>query len=200
MMPRHLILGLLLAGNLIGNGYPAHAQSSEERMAPWAHHIDEAAHRFGVPRGWIEAVILAESGGRTTQDGHPITSPKGAMGLMQLMPGTYADMRKRHGLGQDPHDPRDNILAGTAYLREMFDRFGYPGLFAAYNAGPATYSASLSGRTLPAETRTYMARVTRTTAVYRPVEALFVDRSASARPDRSTGLFVPLRHASAPEY
>ena len=58
------------------------------------------------------------------------------MGLMQLMPATWAAMRAEHGLGHDPHDPRDNILAGTAYLRAMYDRFGYPGLFAAYNAGP----------------------------------------------------------------
>jgi len=46
-------------------------------------------------------------------------SPQGAMGLMQIMPNTWAGLRARHGLGADPYEPRDNILAGAAYLREM---------------------------------------------------------------------------------
>src|SRR3546814_19984775 len=80
------------------------------------------------------------------------------MGPMQVMPGTYEDMRRAHGLGADPHDPRDNILAGTAYLRAMYDLYSYPGLFAAYNAGPERYGEYLRhGRSLPAETRTYPA-------------------------------------------
>ena len=58
------------------------------------------------------------------------------MGLMQLMPGTWSEMRLMLGLGGDPFEPHDNIMAGTAYLRMVYDRFGYPGLFAAYNAGP----------------------------------------------------------------
>ena len=107
--------------------------------------------------------MRAESGGRTTLDGRPITSRAGAMGLMQLMPGTWAEMRVKHDLGSDPHDPRDNILAGSAYLRAMYDRFGYPGLFAAYNAGPARYAEHLAtGRRLPAETIAYVAAVGRT--------------------------------------
>lgn len=77
-----------------------------------------------------------ESGGRTIRNGQPITSSAGAMGLMQLMPKTYAEMRRRYGLGPDPYDPHDNVFGGTAYLREMFERYGYPNLFAAYNAGP----------------------------------------------------------------
>jgi hypothetical protein len=69
-------------------------------------------------------------------------------------------MRALLGLGANPFDPRDNILAGTFYLRLMYDRFGYPGLFAAYNAGPARYAAFLSGaRALPAETRSYAAAI-----------------------------------------
>lgn len=79
---------------------------------------------------------------------------------MQLMPGTWSDMRARLGLGPNPHEPRDNILAGTCYLRLMYERFGYPGLFGAYNAGPARYADFVAhGRTLPAETRSYMAVV-----------------------------------------
>ena len=63
-------------------------------------------------------------------------SPKGAMGLMQLMPETWAALRARYGLGRDAFDPHDNILAGAAFLREMHDRYGSPGFLAAYNAGP----------------------------------------------------------------
>ena len=81
------------------------------------------------------------------------------MGLMQIMPATWAELRVRHRLGSDPYDSRDNILAGTAYLRELYDRYGSPGFLAAYNAGPGRYEASLSGRPLPAETRAYVATI-----------------------------------------
>lgn len=82
------------------------------------------------------------------------------MGLMQVMPRTYAEMRIEHGLGTDPHDPRDNILAGTAYLRAMYDRFGFPGLFAAYNAGPERYDDHVKrGRPLPPETIAYLRKI-----------------------------------------
>ena len=85
------------------------------------------------------------------------------MGLMQLMPGTWEEMRRDHHLGTDPDDPRDNILAGTAYLRQLYDRFGYPGMFAAYNAGPARYARHLStGRALPMETVAYLRSVSGT--------------------------------------
>lgn len=123
----------------------------------WAPQIHEASGRFGIPEEWIRRVIRAESGGRARLDGRPIASPAGAMGLMQLMPGTWAEMRSKYRLGPDPHDPRDNILAGTAYLRAMYDRFGYPGLFAAYNAGPARYARHLAGDgPLPSETIAYL--------------------------------------------
>lgn len=126
----------------------------------WRPHVEEASARFGIPIVWIERVMRAESGGKTTLGGRPIVSSAGAMGLMQLMPGTWADIRSRLGLGTDVHDPRDNILAGTFYLRLMYDRFGYPGLFAAYNAGPARYAAVLAGRQrMPAETRAYLGAV-----------------------------------------
>ncbi|HTU12137.1 MAG TPA: lytic transglycosylase domain-containing protein [Allosphingosinicella sp.] len=136
------------------------AQAAASRIERWAGPIAEASARFGIPQTWIRRVIAAESGGQTRLRGRPIESHAGAMGLMQLMPGTWRAMRAAHGLGPDPHDPRDNIMAGTAYLRLMYDRFGYPGLFAAYNAGPAAYAAYLAGsRRLPAETRAYVARV-----------------------------------------
>lgn len=133
------------------------APAAAEPLDRYAPHIAEAAQRFGIPEVWIERVIRAESGGRTVLRGRPIVSRAGAMGLMQLMPGTWAEMRAALRLGPDPHAPRDNILAGTYYLRLLHDRFGYPGLFAAYNAGPARYAAYLAGRSrLPAETRNYL--------------------------------------------
>lgn len=132
----------------------APASARVERWRAW---ITEAAQRFDVPQAWIVAVMTAESGGRTHLGGVPITSRAGAMGLMQVMPETYRALAARHGLGPDPHDPRDNILAGAAYLSEMRARFGYPGVFAAYNAGPARYADFLrTGRALPAETRAYI--------------------------------------------
>jgi len=128
------------------------ARSAQED--PYADHIAEAAQRFELPAVWIRAVLRAES------DGDPrAVSPKGAIGLMQIMPGTWAGLRVRYHLGNDPYDPHDNIIAGAAYIRELFDRYGSPGWIAAYNAGPGRYEASLSGRPLPAETRAYIATI-----------------------------------------
>lgn len=148
------VLALLL---LLVSG-DASAQQAER----WRPLAAQVAMRFGVPEAWVLAVIEAESGGRTELGGRPITSHAGAMGLMQIMPATWADLRVRYRLGRDPHDPRDNIVAGTAYLRQMYDRFGYPGLFAAYNAGPGRYAQFAErGRPLPRETRDYVARIMR---------------------------------------
>ncbi|WP_431015446.1 lytic transglycosylase domain-containing protein [Bradyrhizobium pachyrhizi] len=116
--------------------------------------VDEASERFSVPVNWIGSVINVESGG----DVHA-RSPKGAMGLMQIMPASWAELRERYNLGSDPYDPRDNILAGTAYLRELLDRYGSPGVFAAYNAGPTRYEEHLAGGSLPNETRAYVAKL-----------------------------------------
>lgn len=121
---------------------------------PYADHIAEAAQRFELPAVWIRAVLRAESAGD-----RQALSPKGAIGLMQIMPETWGDLRVRHRLGNDPYDPHDNIIAGAAYIRELFDRYGSPGWIAAYNAGPGRYEASLSGHPLPAETRAYVAAV-----------------------------------------
>jgi soluble lytic murein transglycosylase-like protein len=116
--------------------------------------VTEASLRFGVPEHWIRSVRRVES----ADDARALSSA-GAMGLMQLMPNTWAELRVRYGLGRDPYDPRDNILAGTAYLREMHDRYGSPGFLAAYNAGPGRYEEYLAGRSLPAETRAYVAKL-----------------------------------------
>jgi soluble lytic murein transglycosylase-like protein len=121
---------------------------------PQSGHIAEASRRFGIPEHWIRAVLRAESAG----DVRAISSA-GAIGLMQVMPDTWAGLRARYCLGSDPYDPRDNILAGTAYLREMWDRYGnVAAMLAAYNAGPGRYDEHRStGRPLPAETRAYVA-------------------------------------------
>lgn len=131
-----------------------------DEVGRWRPLIEEASAKFGIPTSWIERVMRAESRGYTTLNGRPIRSRAGAMGLMQLMPKTWTDMRARLGLGTNPDDPRDNILAGTCFLRLMYDRFGYPGLFGAYNAGPGAYAAWLAGnRRLPGETVAYLVTV-----------------------------------------
>lgn len=145
---------MIVAATIIAAS-PVRAQDLER----WQPQIEEASSRFGVPSAWIRKVIWAESRGRTQIGDAPVRSRKGAIGLMQLMPGTWADMRARLSLGSDPDNPRDNILAGTFYLRLLYDRFGYPGLFAAYNAGPARYEKYLSGIPLPAETVAYLAGI-----------------------------------------
>lgn len=139
---------------------PALDIARDVRLERWRPLIAEASERFSVPAAWIARVMIAESAGMTHRGGTPIRSRKGTIGLMQLMPGTWREMRTKLGLGNDPDDPRDNILAGTFYLRILHDRFGYPGLFAAYNAGPARYERYLAGTPLPAETRVYLARTT----------------------------------------
>ena len=122
---------------------------------PWGPYIHEASGRFGVPENWIRSVMRQESGGQ-----EDVISWAGAMGLMQVMPDTYDGLRARYNLGDDPFNPHNNILAGTAYLREMYDRFGSPGFLAAYNAGPNRLDQYLSnGAPLPAETVNYVASV-----------------------------------------
>src|SRR5216683_3321963 len=120
---------------------------------PYAGYIAEASRRFGIPESWIRAVMRVESRGEVKA-----VSPKGAIGLMQIMPDTWAGLRLRYRLGRNPRDPHDNILAGAAYLREMHDRYGAAGFLAAYNAGPGRYVEYVAaGRPLPAETRAYVA-------------------------------------------
>lgn len=127
---------------------------------PWGPYIALASQRFNVPQRWIREVMRVESGGQEYLDGQPTTSPAGAMGLMQVMPQTYQEMEAEYGLGDNPYDPRDNILAGTAYIREMYDLFGSPGFLAAYNAGPERYEEYLTRRVpLPWETRRYVAMI-----------------------------------------
>lgn len=152
---------LIVAGviSLVALVTPIHAQVTAKRVPaasdPFGAFVTEAAQRFGIPPAWVRAVMHAES-----RNDRRAISPKGAMGLMQLMPDTWAGLRARHGLGRDPYDPHDNILAGAAYLREMRDRYGSPGFLAAYNAGPGRYEDYRDRRRpLPAETVAYVAEL-----------------------------------------
>jgi soluble lytic murein transglycosylase-like protein len=191
---------------------------SSAKIDRWQTLIEAASARFGIPADWIRAVMARESAGLTALHGAPIVSPAGAMGLMQLMPETWSDMRTRIGLGNDPFDPHDNIFAGTAYLREMFDRYGFPGLFAAYHAGPGRMDGVLAGqKSLPDATKTYLesivpgAEITsfdienRSSAPSKsiPYTLFFVregdeksSSKASERPRAAQGLFVPLASQS----
>jgi soluble lytic murein transglycosylase-like protein len=169
--------------------------------------IETASARFGIPVDWIRVVMARESAGLTVRHGAPTVSSSGAMGLMQLMPATWSEMRLRYGLGLNPSDPHDNVFAGTAYLREMFDRFGYPALFAAYQAGPGRLERVLAAQSLlPPVTESYLHSIVPDAKIAAdPMEnpsanALFFVRSdtpnGSTRSRNVTGgtqsLFVPL--------
>ncbi len=130
------------------------------RSDPWGPYITEASARFDVPERWIREVMRVESGGRAETNGVPTTSGAGAMGLMQVMPATYDELRGRYSLGDDPYDPHNSILAGTAYIRELYDLYGSPGFLAAYNGGPGRLDDYLTrNRPLADETRRYVAKI-----------------------------------------
>ena len=127
---------------------------------PWGPYIREASVRFDIPEIWIRSLMRVESGGKEYVNGDLITSSVGAMGLMQVMPETYDELRDRYNLGDDPFNPHDNIIAGVAYMRQMYEVYGSPGFLAAYNAGPARLDDYLGNlRPLPDETRRYVAMI-----------------------------------------
>jgi hypothetical protein len=194
---------VILAASMLSSGAAYAGQESfatrrpnDLSVRPFAAFVTEASKRFGVPEHWIRAVLHVESGAKQRA-----RSSKGAMGLMQIMPKTWTELRARYGLGADPFDPRDNILAGAAYLRELYDRYGAPGFLAAYNAGPGRYERHLAtGRPLPEETQAYVATLTpminraRTNVQLGAVaksfawanSSLFASRSAGISSDRSS--------------
>lgn len=190
----------LIPAILLFSATPAGADGNDR----WRFMIEEASTRFGVPTSWIERVMQAESRGRTILNNRPIRSRAGAMGLMQLMPSTWAEMRVRLALGNNPDDPHDNILAGAFYLRLMYERFGYPGLFGAYNAGPRVYAAYLAGRRrLPDETIAYLGSLGGTAVPASPAErsspppllfvvrrAVATEQSVTSDDDRQASLFA----------
>src|SRR3546814_17076902 len=107
---------------------PAHACDLDR----WQPDIAEAAHRYELPETWIRAVMRAESAGCSHLNGRTITSPAGAMGPMQLMPATWAELRLQYDLGDGPYDPHYNIHAGGAYLRALHYHSCVPGTLEAH--------------------------------------------------------------------
>jgi hypothetical protein len=198
-----LCIVVILAASMLSSGAAHAAQESSatrrpnvSSVLPFAAFVTEASKRFGVPEHWIRAVLRVESGAK-----QGARSSKGASGLMQIMPKTWTELRARYGLGADPFDPHDNILAGAAYIRELYDRYGAPGFLAAYNAGPGRYERLLAtGRPLPDETQAYVATLApminraltnvQIGAVARSFawanSSLFAPRSAGISSDRSS--------------
>jgi hypothetical protein len=110
---------------------------------------DQAARKYGLPSSLVRSVMKAESGFQVRA-----VSPKGALGLMQLMPGTA------QSLGADPRDPAQNVDAGARYLRALLEKYG-GGLrraLAAYNAGPGAVDR-FGGVPPFAETLNYIRRI-----------------------------------------
>jgi soluble lytic murein transglycosylase-like protein len=120
--------------------------------------IQAAATEHGVDPLLIKAIIKAESNFDPTA-----VSPKGAQGLMQLMPATARDLQVA-----DPFDPQDNITGGTRYLRNMLDNYGWDIelSLAAYNAGPGKVKDAIPN--IP-ETRMYIAKVLDNYQAYRKI-------------------------------
>jgi hypothetical protein len=170
--PRSIAVRPPVLSRLIGEPQPVQPSAYDEEagMGPvqlinrWDAFITEASQRFHVPKAWIRAVMRQESGGRTMLgENQPIVSRAGAIGLMQVLPATYDEMAQQYRLGNNPFDAHDNILAGAAYLRWLHHKYGYPAMFAAYNAGPGRVEDHLErGVRLPAETRAYISGITKT--------------------------------------
>jgi len=204
-----VLLTTVLPSDAMAGGESTALGSHSSRVSPiesFAPFIAAASRRFAIPSHWIRAVMQRESGGD-----EQVTSPKGALGLMQILPRTWVELSVRYGLGIDPFDPRDNILAGAAYLREMHHRFGSPGFLAAYNAGPERYEQHLAtGRPLPAETQAYVAALAPVIDLERREgEALVVGRTVPWRQaplfpgpfervsvDRQSAFTTPLKSSS----
>lgn len=114
--------------------------------------ITQQAQAQGVDPAIALAVAQTESG--TTQwsgSGNVVTSPKGALGVFQLMPGTAA------GLGVDPTDVNGNIQGGITYLKQLYAKYGdWSTALAAYNFGPGNIDA---GKDWPTETINYVKKI-----------------------------------------
>lgn len=149
----HGIALLLAFGIAAGSPVRAEATGAGAARPACAPHAAEAARRSRLSEAVILRVMHVESRGRANA-----MSPKGAMGCMQIMPRTWRDLSARYRLGSDPWNARFNMIGGALYLAELARQFGFPGAYAAYNAGPARYARHVrSAVPLPAETRAYMA-------------------------------------------
>jgi soluble lytic murein transglycosylase-like protein len=110
--------------------------------------IEQASSDHGLSARLVKAVIQVESGFKPRA-----RSPKGAMGLMQLMPATARQYKARN-----PYDPKSNIQAGARHLRTLLDEFELPLALAAYNAGEAAVRR-FNGIPPYAETQAYVTRI-----------------------------------------
>ncbi len=138
-------------------GGPQEARGARSKVLAWTPLVDGIAARMGIDRALLMAVIDVESGGDPFA-----VSPKGARGLMQLMPQTGA----QHG-ADDLFDPAQNVLAGTRMLDTLLTKFGDVALaLAAYNAGEGAVRR-YGGKVPPyAETRQYVRRVMERATLY----------------------------------
>ena len=206
-------MALAAFGAVAGGPAAASTVLAEHSATVCSNHAAEAAERSGLSVDVIVRVMRAESGG----DAHAV-SPKGAIGCMQIMPPTWADLTARYALGTDPFDARLNMIGGALYLAELTQQFGPAGAYAAYSAGPARYVRyTVNGVPLPVETVAYVARITGESIPDLPVSArvrwqaasLFLAHAAiSESANRSTaaqpvgvarvGVFDPAPRASAP--
>ncbi len=158
---------LALCGLVIGTGWSATTPTTETVEQALCRLIEGAAQARGIPQGFLTKLIWRESSFRPH-----VTSPAGAQGIAQFMPGTAQE----RGL-TDPFDPEQAIPKAAEFIADLTDRFGNLGLAAAaYNGGPARVAAWLAGTGgLPTETRNYVIAVTG-----RSAEEWAADRKAEA--------------------
>lgn len=153
-----------------GKAYEVHGATTvrattppSQRSAPYEAHITEHSRRLGVAEDLVRAVIQVESAFNPTA-----VSDKGAMGLMQLMPATAAEL----GV-QDPFDPNENIRGGVTYLKQLLTRYDNKVelALAAYNAGSG--NVDKYGTVPPFnETRNYVDKITKA-APKAPANAIY---------------------------
>jgi membrane-bound lytic murein transglycosylase B len=169
------------------------ALTPSQLVKRWQPMVAKASRRFDVPVSWINAVMRVESGGRTMlSEEMPMVSEKGAMGIMQVMPKTYTEMKTQYRLGPDPFDPSDNIEAGAAYLRWLKSKYAYPAMFAAYNAGSQRVDDLLAqGTPLPQETRDYVDRIGAILNRFGGHDGTYINAVSLTRPDGSPVLIDP---------
>ena len=167
--------GLLLPGTAAAQSPPVPCSAYSDRFAVWGCLADAAALRAGLPAALVRAVVAAESAWNPRA-----VSPKGARGLMQVLPATAAD----YEADVDLFDPEANLRVGTRHLRRMVDAFGIPGGVAAYNAGEGAFRRADVLGSFP-ETREFLRRVLAFWGRYRavrtrPSSPSDVGRSASS--------------------
>ncbi len=183
-----LVATLATSSLALAQSAPLPSRSAVSARDQIAAYVSEASQRFDVPEAWIMAVMRVESAGDPTA-----TSSAGAMGLMQVMPATYATLRARLSLGANAYDRHDNIMAGAAYLRELHDRYGGVGFLAAYNAGPGRWEDYLAGvRPLPPETIRYITQLA-PMLDQRDANTLALAVSPAVVPPEAAPIFVALR-------